>query len=186
MKQRLKYFFILIYPYWIFPGYLYWGNFDLNIVFILFSISWPIIYIAALISSINLFILSLKNELNTHNLALRNFIYKLLHVFPLYTIFFYTAASGGYQPHDMEDAFNFALVLLLLLILITSLLGITTIIASVKKRRYSKFMITIFIILGFCQFIFIIDVFAAFILLIITLIAARKDKQNLDEIQGAA
>jgi hypothetical protein len=184
MKQHLKYFLIFVYPFWCLLGLSYWFIHVPEWFYKLFLFSTPVINIAAFISSILIFISNLKNNPNTRNLAIRNFFYKLLHIPPLILIFIYINASAGWQPHDMEQAFYIALFFIAILIFITGLLGVAAIIATTKEHKYSKLMIPVFVLLGLGQFIFIIDVLAALILLIISFISTRKEQQKMSTNQG--
>lgn len=84
--------------------------------------------------------------------------------------------SAGPQEHDRNSAFDFALIFNALLVLITGLLAAAAIIAFIKQKKRSKIMIAVFVVLGLGQFILIIDVLAALILLIIYKKTARERK----------
>ena len=182
MKQRLKYLPILIYPFWCF-FVLYFFQYSLNLLtFFILMLFIPII---AFISSISFFVLSLQNKLDPRGLVYRNFIFKLLHILPYYLMLFVFVVTSGPQIYDMNLAFDIALIWISILVLITGLHGAAAIISFIKNQKQSKLMIIVLVILGLGQCIFVIDVFAALILLIITLIASRKEKRILKEQQEA-
>jgi hypothetical protein len=183
MKKIFRYLLIILCPYYIvlilvlhvlystmdMQGAQYF-SYDLigNLVTFI-----PVFCIASLLSSVILFIYNLINQQPLTDLFRANLLIKLIHI-PAYIFLFVAGITSLITI--ITAGFSLVMMALDALIIFTSgLIGLSAVILAIRDKDFS-IPTPFLVILGFLQFIFVLDVIAAIIHFI--LYKRNVEKQN--------